>query len=54
MLVGHNPELSELVKRLSGKGSNMPTCVVAELRFDTKSWSKIGKSKLEKLVFKYS
>ncbi|MNE63863.1 Phosphoserine phosphatase 1 [compost metagenome] len=54
MLVGHNPELSELVKRLSGKGSNMPTCAVAELRFDTKSWSKIGKSKLEKLVSNYS
>ena len=54
MLVGHNPELSELVKRLSGKSTNMPTCAVAELRFDTKSWSKIGKSKLEKLQIKYS
>ncbi len=54
MLAGHNPALSELVQRLSGKSTNMPTCAVAELRFDMKSWSKIGKSKLEKLVLKYS
>lgn len=54
MLVGHNPALSELLQCLAGKSTSMPTCSVAELRFDTKSWSKIGKKKLEKVVIKYS
>lgn len=54
MLVGHNPVLSELVLHLSGKDINMPTCAMVVLRFDTKSWSKIGKKRLEKVVVKYS
>lgn len=54
MLVGHNPLLSELVLRLSGKDTNLPTCAVAVLKFDTKSWAKIGRKKLEKVAIKYS
>lgn len=54
MLVGHNPLLSELVLRLADKDINLPTCAVAVLRFDTKSWAKIGKRKLEKVAIKYS
>src|SRR6266540_2139931 len=45
MLVGHNPELTELAKRLSSKIASMPTCAVAEFTFDAKSWSDIGKAK---------
>ncbi|MNC75171.1 hypothetical protein D3C75_1266590 [compost metagenome] len=54
MLVGHNPLLSELVLRLADKDVNLPTCAVAVLRFDTKSWAKIGRNKLEKVAIKYS
>ncbi|MBV2133396.1 histidine phosphatase family protein [Pseudomonas sp. MAP12] len=54
MLAGHNPLLSELVLELADKDVNLPTCAVAILRFDTKSWAKIGRKKLEKVVIKYS
>lgn len=45
MLIGHNPELTELAHRLSNKITQMPTCAVAELMFDAKSWSSTGKDK---------
>lgn len=45
MLVGHNPELTELALQLSGKIGLMPTCAIAEFRFAVKSWSKIGRTK---------
>jgi len=48
MLVGHNPELSELANRLASDISDMATCAVAEFRFDIKSWTKVGKAPPEK------
>jgi len=54
MLVGHNPLLSELLLYLSGKDVNLPTCAMAVLKFDTRSWAKIGRKKLEKVAIKYS
>lgn len=42
ILVGHNPELTELAHRLSGNITQMPTCAIAEFRFDAKSWSEVG------------
>jgi phosphohistidine phosphatase len=53
MLVGHNPELTELAYRLSSDITHMPTCAVAELKFDAKSWSNIGKAKLAKVALDY-
>jgi phosphohistidine phosphatase len=53
MLFGHNPELTELAHRLSGKITHMPTCAVAELTFDTKSWSSIGKTKPAEVTLDY-
>jgi phosphohistidine phosphatase len=50
MLVGHNPELTELAHRLSGKITHLPTCAVAEFTFDAKSWSRIGKDKPAKVA----
>jgi len=50
MLFGHNPELAELVHRLSGKTARMPTCAVAELHLDAKSWASAGKRKPERVV----
>ena len=42
MLVGHNPEFTDLAHRLSSKIIEMPTCAVAEFSFDTKAWSDLG------------
>ena len=53
MLFGHNPELTELAHRLSSKVTHMPTCAVAEFRFDAKSWSNIDKVKPTKVAFDY-
>ena len=50
MLIGHNPELTELAHRLSSKITDMPTCAVAEFTFDSKCWSRIGKDNPVKVV----
>jgi phosphohistidine phosphatase len=42
MLFGHNPEFTELAHWLSSEIVDMPTCAVAEFRFDMKQWSGIG------------
>jgi len=42
MLFGHNPEFTELAHRLSSEIVGMPTCAVAEFRFDTTKWSELG------------
>ncbi len=44
MLVGHNPELTELAHALSAPVDRLPTCAVVEFRFDTTSWSDVGKA----------
>jgi len=43
MLFGHNPEFADLAHRLSSEIVEMPTCAVAEFRFDTHKWSDVGK-----------
>src|SRR5512145_1295013 len=53
MLFGHNPELAELVHRLSGEITELPTCAVAEFTFDVNSWSRIGRGKPAKAVLDY-
>ena len=53
MLFGHNPELTELAHRLSSEITQLPTCAVAEFRFDAKSWSNIGKGKPRKVALYY-
>jgi phosphohistidine phosphatase len=42
MLCGHNPEFTDLARRLSDEISDMPTCAVAEFRYDTKTWEDVG------------
>jgi len=42
MLFVHNPEFTELAHRLSSDIADMPTCAIAEFRFDTKKWSDVG------------
>ncbi len=50
MLFGHNPELLELAQGLSSKIDRMPTCAVAEFRFDVTSWSDVGTTKPAKVA----
>ena len=45
MLVGHNPGLTELAHRFDSAITHMPTCALAELRFEAKSWSGIGQAR---------
>lgn len=42
MLFGHNPEFADLAHRLSSEIIDMPTCAVAEFRFDAKAWVDVG------------
>lgn len=42
MLFGHNPEFTDLAHRLSSEIADMPTCAVAEYRYDTKAWGDVG------------
>ena len=42
MLFGHNPTFVELAHRLAPEITDMPTCAVAELGFDTRAWADIG------------
>ncbi|HMK86109.1 MAG TPA: histidine phosphatase family protein [Steroidobacteraceae bacterium] len=53
MLFGHNPALAGLAQRLSSEIARMPTSAVAELVFDVKSWSKIGKTTLARATLDY-
>ena len=42
MLFGHNPEFTDLAHRLSSEVIDMPTCAIAEFRFDAKAWADVG------------
>jgi len=53
MLIGHNPELTELANRLSSEVTQLPTCAVAEFTFDSNSWKRIGKDKPAKVALEY-
>jgi len=53
MLFGHNPEFTELAHRLSSRITEMPTCAVAEFKFDAKSWSNIGRGTLATATLDY-
>ena len=51
MLVGHNPGMENLLKRLTGKSDHMPTAALARIILDTNSWNEAPmKGKLEWLV----
>jgi phosphohistidine phosphatase len=41
MLVGHNPETSEFVRRLTGEAVDLSTCAVAECRIDVERWAEL-------------
>jgi phosphohistidine phosphatase len=41
MFVGHNPEFADMAHQLSNEIIDMPTCAVAEFRFDAKAWADV-------------
>jgi len=53
MLVGHNPEFTDLAHRLSSEIIDMPTSAVAESDFDTKAWSDVGEVEPANAVLDY-
>ncbi len=51
-IFGHNPALSDLATELSnGEINDMPTCGVAEFRFDVKKWSSVDKTRIKGVKF---
>jgi phosphohistidine phosphatase len=42
MLVGHNPNLEQLLEILTGRMVTMPSCTVACIRLPIKSWKKVS------------
>lgn len=53
LLVGHNPELTELAHRLSCEIVRMPTCAIARFTFEAPSWSAIAGLKPASVSFDY-
>jgi phosphohistidine phosphatase len=46
MLIGHHPALSTLARRFASDITHMPTCAVAEFRFDAEAWPDVCKATL--------
>jgi phosphohistidine phosphatase len=54
MLIGHNPAITLLAGRLSGKPiHNMPTCAIATVRLHCAQWSQTGACAAELLAYEY-
>ena len=53
MLVGHDPALSKLAHRLSSEITHMPTCAVAEFKFNAKTWPDVHKGTLASVAFDF-
>lgn len=51
MLVGHNPGITELAHHFDGTITHMPTCALAEFRFDAESWAGIGRARPARTIF---
>lgn len=51
MLVGHNPGLTALARHFSSEIAHMPTCALAEFRFDATSWPGIGRTRPTSVAF---
>lgn len=51
MLVGHNPGFAALAHHFDSGITHMPTCALAEFRFEAKSWSGIGRARPARTIF---
>jgi len=54
MVVGHNPDITDLYNLLSGLNlDKMPTCAIAILQFQTPSWTELGQIRGELIDFDF-
>jgi len=53
VLVGHHPALSKLAHRLSSDIIHMPTCAVAEFKFNAKTWPHVSRATLASVAFDF-
>jgi phosphohistidine phosphatase len=53
MVVGHNPELTDLAHRFSAEITDMPTGAVAAFDFDVAAWSEMGDAEPVGMRFDY-
>ena|SRR5450631_1732868 len=51
MLVGHNPGFTELAHHFDSEITHMPTCALAEFRFEADSWAGIGQARPWRTIF---
>lgn len=50
LVVGHNPDIEELIEFLSGEYVRMPTAAIARLQLDLPTWGKIRDCETAKLI----
>lgn len=54
MLFGHNPGLTELaVNQWNIPISNLPTCGILQIQFESDSWKLVGKERISSTTFDY-
>ena len=41
MVVGHNPDMEDLIEELTGEFVTMPTCALACIQFEIESWNEV-------------
>ncbi|GAA4372569.1 SixA phosphatase family protein [Agromyces bauzanensis] len=50
-VVGHNPEMTSLVHRFTDEIGHMPTCAVAEFRFEADAWNELDEGLVRAVRF---
>jgi len=50
LVVGHNPDLEELVEILSGESVRLPTAALAHLQLDIQGWQDLNEAEQGKLI----
>lgn len=50
LVVGHNPDLEELVEMLTGESVRLPTAALAQLQLDIEGWQDLNEEEQGKLV----
>jgi phosphohistidine phosphatase len=50
LVVGHNPDLEELVEILTGESVQMPTAALAQVRLDIQGWQDLNEEEQGKLI----
>ena len=51
MLVGHNPGFTELAHHFDSRITHMPTCALANFRFEAELWAGIGRTRPSRTIF---